>query len=149
MNVLIVTHRDPEPLNLDAFVNLALFALEREEAPDNAEISIAIVDNTEMADLNKRYRSIAGPTDVLSFPCDEPTMIACDNEPLTLGDIVIAPEVAQSNAVEAGHTVEHELNVLLVHGVLHLMGYDHEEDEDAHVMQTREKVIVQAWGIHV
>jgi len=149
MNVLIVTHRDPEPLNLDAFVKLALFALEREAAPENAEVSIAIVENDEMADLNQRYRKKSGPTDVLSFPYNEPEMIPADDQPLALGDIVIAPAVAQSNATELGHTVEHELNTLLVHGILHLMGYDHKHDDEATVMQAREKVIVQAWKIHV
>ncbi|MCL2491630.1 MAG: rRNA maturation RNase YbeY [Coriobacteriia bacterium] len=149
MNVWIVSHRDPEPLNLDAFVDLARFALEREVAPDNSEVSIAVVDNDEMAQLNERYRDKKGPTDVLSFPCDEPTMVPTDDEPLTLGDIVIAPLVAEKNASDLGHTVEHELNHLLVHGILHLMGYDHVDDEDARHMLTRQTVIVQAWTIHV
>ncbi|MCL2818289.1 MAG: rRNA maturation RNase YbeY [Actinomycetia bacterium] len=149
MKVWIVSHRDPEPLNLEAFVNLARFALEREAAPTNSEVSIAIVDNDEMADLNKAYRELDEPTDVLSFPYDEPTMVAQDDEPIVLGDIAIAPDIAETNASELGHTVEHELNHLLVHGILHLLGYDHEHDEDAHVMQTRQTVIVQAWTIHV
>jgi len=149
MNVLIVTHREPEPLNLDAFVELALFTLERENAPENAEVSIAVVENDEMADLNQRFRNKTGPTDVLSFPYSEPDMVPTDDQPLALGDIVIAPAVAQANAEELGHTTEHELNTLLVHGILHLMGYDHEQDDDAHVMQAREKVILQAWKIHV
>jgi len=149
MNVLIVSHRDPEPLNLDAFVDLACFALEREVAPPNSEVSIAIVENDEMADLNQRYRDKTGPTDVLSFPYDEPDMIPADDAPLALGDIVIAPAVAETNAREIGHTIEHELNHLLVHGILHLMGYDHQHDEDARAMHNRQKVIVAAWTIHV
>jgi len=149
MNVLIVSHRDPEPLNLEAFVRLAHFALQREEAPDNAEVSIAVVDNDEMTQLNEKFRKKTGPTDVLSFPCDAPDMICCENEPVTLGDIIIAPEVAQVNALDLGHTVEHELNCLLVHGILHLLGYDHEHDEKALIMEQRQQVIVQAWAIHV
>lgn len=149
MNVLIVSHRDEEPLNLDAFVELATFTLQREDAPSNAEVSIAIVDTDEIARLNQNYRKKAGSTDVLSFPNDQPDMVVDDEEPIVLGDIVIAPEVAKTNAAELGHSIEEELNLLLVHGVLHLMGYDHEEDEDAAVMQTRERVILQAWAIHV
>ena len=149
MNIMIVSHREPEPLNLQAFVRLARFALEREQAPDNAEVSIALVDNQEMADLNATYRSKTGPTDVLSFPCDAPDMIPCEDEPITLGDIIIAPDVARDNANDLGHTVEHELNCLLVHGILHLLGYDHEHDEKAQIMEKRQQVIVQAWAIHV
>ena len=68
------------------------------------------------------------------------------DEPVTLGDVVIAPEVAESQAVEYGHTVEEELNLLLVHGVLHLLGYDHDSDKDAAAMQARERVLLQAWA---
>jgi len=59
--------------------------------------------------------------------------------------VVIAPEIAEQQAVELGHTVEEELNLLLVHGVLHLLGYDHEADEDAAAMQSRERVLLEAW----
>jgi probable rRNA maturation factor len=64
---------------------------------------------------------------------------------VTLGDVVIAPAIAESQAAEYGHTVEEELNLLLVHGILHLLGYDHEDDADAIAMQTRERVLLDAW----
>lgn len=147
MDIRIVSHREPEILNLEAFTELAAFALEREGAPDVVEVSIAIVDSEEIAQLNQSYRGKDGPTDVLSFPCDEPTMAVGPDESITLGDIVIAPEVAEAQALELGHTVEHELNLLLVHGVLHLMGYDHIKDADAQVMQARETSILEAWRI--
>ena len=62
-----------------------------------------------------------------------------------MGDVVIAPEVAEAQAAEYGHTVEEELNLLLVHGVLHLLGYDHEDDDDAEAMQARERALLLAW----
>jgi probable rRNA maturation factor len=145
VNIRITSHRDPEPLDLAAFERLAAFALEREDVPDAAELSLAIVGVEEMARLNEQYRGKQGPTDVLSFGCDDPCPTGSD-EPITLGDVVIAPEIAEEQARELGHTVEEELNLLLVHGVLHLLGYSHDSDEDAAVMQARERVLLEAWA---
>jgi probable rRNA maturation factor len=145
VQISIVSHREPEPLDLTAFERLATFVLDREEAPVYAELSIAVVELAEMTELNERYRGVVGPTDVLSFECDD--LCAADvDEPVTLGDVVIAPEVAETQAEEYGHTVEEELNLLLVHGVLHLLGYDHEADQDAIVMQARERALLTAWA---
>ena len=144
MQISIVSHREPEPLDLTAFERLAEFVLDREEAPVYTELSIAIVEVLEMTQLNEKYRGKEGPTDVLSFECDD-LCAAEPDEPVTLGDVVIAPEVAEAQAEEYGHTVEQELNLLLVHGVLHLLGYDHEADTDASVMQARERALLTAW----
>ncbi|HEY5540429.1 MAG TPA: rRNA maturation RNase YbeY [Coriobacteriia bacterium] len=144
MQISIVSHREPEPLDLTAFERLAAFVLDREEAPVYMELSIAIVDLAEMTELNSKYRGKDGPTDVLSFECDD-LCAAEPDEPVTLGDVVIAPEVAEVQAEEYGHTVEEELNLLLVHGVLHLLGYDHQLDSDAGVMQARERALLIAW----
>lgn len=146
MLISVTTHRDPEPLDLTAFERLAQFVLDREEAPELVELSVAIVDIAEMTELNEQYRGKEGPTDVLSFGCDDPCAVVAEGEPVTLGDVVIAPEIAEAQAAEYGHTVEEELNLLLVHGVLHLMGYDHEEDSDAEVMQERERALLGAWS---
>jgi len=129
MQVSIVSHREPEQLNFEAFEQLARFVLSMEG----------------VATLNDRYRGIAGPTDVLSFGCDEPCPTPGD-EPITLGDVVIAPVVAERQAAELGHSVEHELDVLLVHGVLHLLGYDHEDDDDAAAMDARQVAILEAYA---
>ncbi len=142
MQISVVSHREPEPLDLVAFERLAAFVLEREDAPAAVELSIAIVDIAEMAELNAGYRDKEGPTDVLSFPCDDPCAVVGPDEPVTLGDVVIAPEIAERQAADFGHTVEEELNLLLVHGVLHLLGYDHEAEEDAEVMQARERLLL-------
>ena len=147
MQISITSHREPELLDLSAFERLAVFVLDREDAPENCELSIAVVDLAEMTELNEHHRQgKVGPTDVLSFPCDDVCAVFEPDEPIILGDVVIAPEVAEAQASEYGHTVEEELNLLLVHGVLHLLGYEHEADDDASVMQLRERSILLAWS---
>jgi len=144
MQVSVTSHREPEPLRLEAFEELALHALRMEAAPEESELSVALVDVEEMTHLNEQYRGIQGPTDVLSFGCDDPCAAVAD-EPITLGDVIIAPEIAATQADELGTTIESELNLLLVHGILHLLGYDHDSDEDASVMQERERVLLDAY----
>lgn len=145
MRISITSHREPEPLDLAAFERLAAFVLDREDAPENSELSLACVGIAEMTELNGRYRGKDGPTDVLSFGCDDPCPVESD-EPITLGDVVISPEVAEEQALELGHTVEEELNLLLVHGILHLLGYEHDSDEGAAVMQERERALLGAYA---
>lgn len=144
MQVSVSSHREPEPLRLEAFQELALHVLRMEAAPEESELSVALVEVEEMAHLNEQYRGIEGPTDVLSFGCDDPCAAVAD-EPITLGDVIIAPEIAAAQADELGTTIESELNLLLVHGILHLLGYDHDSDEDAAVMQERERVLLDAY----
>jgi probable rRNA maturation factor len=144
MYIRVSSHRDPEPLALDAFERLGAFVLRMEDAPDSVELSVALVSRDEIAHLNEQYRGVVGPTDVLSFGCDEPCS-ATPGEPITLGDVIIAPEVASEQAADLATTVEAELNLLLVHGVLHLLGYDHDGDEEAAVMQMRERTLLDAW----
>jgi len=145
MQIRITSHREAEPLDLGAFERLAYFVLAEEEVDETAELSLAIIDDEEMANLNERYRGATGPTDVLSFGCDDPCPVD-SGEPITLGDVVIAPRVAEANARELGHTIEEELNLLLVHGILHLLGYDHEDDTSATVMHQRERELLAAYA---
>lgn len=144
MQVSVTSHREREPLRFEAFEELALHVLRMEAAPEESELSVALVGVEEMAHLNEQYRGIEGPTDVLSFGCDDPCA-AVGGEPITLGDVIIAPEIAATQADELGTTIESELNLLLVHGILHLLGYDHDSDEDAAVMQERERVLLDAY----
>lgn len=145
--IMIISQREPEPLNLNSFCELAEFVLTIEAAPKASEVSLALVDEEEIARLNEQFRKKVGPTDVLSFPCDDVAASVQDDEPLTLGDVILAPSIAEANARELGNTIEDELNLLVVHGVLHLLGYDHIEDEDAEVMQARERSILEAWAL--
>ena len=93
------------------------------------ELSLTIVDDNDMADLNLSYRSKEGPTNVISFPMGEGMF--SDITPHLLGDVVISIDTAEREATEAGITLDERLSQLLIHGVLHLFGYDHEISEDA------------------
>lgn len=92
-----------------------------------SELSILIVDDDEMAELNREYRQISHTTDVLSFPMLEGEF--GEIAPEMLGDVVISAETADAIAREAGATLESVLDLLLIHGILHLLGYDHEAGE--------------------
>ena len=130
--------------------DLVRFVLGEEGAPDEVEVSLSFVDVPEMTMLNETYRHKEGPTDVLSFPMDE---LGSDDAledgdwdgAVPLGDIVIAPEVAAEQAPRYGTTFDEEVELLIVHGVLHLLGYDHVIDEEAEVMEAREEAILGSW----
>ena len=108
---------------------------------DRVELSLALVDNQEIKKLNARYRKKDQPTDVLSFPSGEqlPTGIQI------LGDVVISVEQAEEQAGERRKTLEQEIESLLIHGILHLLGYDHERSrKEAKIMQGLERKISRA-----
>jgi probable rRNA maturation factor len=99
------------------------------------ELSVSFVTEEEMADLHVRFMSEGGPTDVLSFPLDDDH----GDERGLLGDVVIAPAFAARQALEHGDDPEAELGLLLVHGILHLLGYDHEDDRERRAMWDRQR----------
>ncbi len=117
-----------------------VLAEERIVAPWEAGLSFVPAD--EMAALNAAYRGIDRPTDVLAFGADDGSAPRADNEPRLVGDVVICPSVAASNAEAHGRTVDDELALLVVHGALHLLGYDHLDDNDAQVMEQREQELL-------
>jgi probable rRNA maturation factor len=107
------------------------------------EVSVVVVDETAMAELNQQYRGKDGPTNVLSFPADLPQGV-----PLALlGDIVLCSPLVEQEAQQQGKTTEAHWTHLVVHGTLHLLGYDHENDEDAEQMERREIEILADFGI--
>ena len=151
MEILITYGHREEDLASLPIRDLALFVLEREGKPINTEVSISFVDDTAMAELNERFRGMEGPTDVLSFECDGvdddlSAMTLAEDPVYELGDVVIAPDVASRQTREFGTTFEEEISLLLVHGLLHLCGYDHIEDDEAEVMEKREAEILEAWS---
>ena len=126
---------------------LTQFVLAREDKPFNTEVSISFVTDEAIAELNERYRHKEGPTDVLSFECDGvdddlSAMTLAEDPVFELGDVIIAPDVASRQMREFGTTFEEEISLLLVHGLLHLCGYDHIEDDEAEVMEKREAEIL-------
>jgi probable rRNA maturation factor len=112
--------------------------------PKQKEITIRIVDVSEMTALNEHYRKKKGPTNVLSFPADLPESMQ-DSHAL-LGDIVICATVVIREAAEQHKTVEAHWAHMVVHGVLHLLGHDHEKDDEAEVMEALEINILQQLG---
>lgn len=117
---------------------------------DATEVDITIVDDAEIHTLNRDYRNVDRPTDVLSFALDEdvedsgePELIGGPDEHL-LGDIIISAETAQRQGEEFGHGLEREIVYLAVHGLLHLLGYDHMTDDDKAEMRAKEEEALRA-----
>ena len=120
----------------------AAAALSSEGYDREAEISVTIVDNSRIRELNNEYRGIDRETDVLSFPLNERDEILSGTADRELGDIVISMEKAISQAEEYGHSVDRELAFLTVHSALHLLGYDHETpDEEKDMFSRQEKIL--------
>ena len=118
-----------------------------EEFPQDAEISVTIVDNEKIKELNKKYRDIDSETDVLSFPLGENGVydINHDTGEAELGDIVLSLEKAQEQAEHYGHSLDREVGYLTVHSMLHLLGYNHEEGgmELVRMREKEEKVLTE------
>ena len=140
-----VSNETEARLDLDRIREFAQAVLAREG--DAGGLALAFVDEPVMAELNERYRSLAEPTDVLSFSSagvddeDWPEPEDLEQEPF-LGDVVICPAVASRNAAGDGITLDLELRRLVIHGILHLMGYDHESDQGQ--MRAREEALYTA-----
>ncbi len=108
-----------------------------------SEVSLSIVDDREMHELNLRYRNVDRTTDVLSFPLEEER----PKEPCLLGDIVVSAPRARQQAGEYGHSLLREMSFLVVHGTLHLLGYDHMTPEEDQEMQRLQEDVLAALGI--
>ena len=125
-------------VDTDSVLGAARYALDQMGVNPLAELSILLVDVDYMAELNHRWMDGDGPTDVLAFPMDESSVDhgpgEPGGEPALLGDIVLCPEVAAKQAAGAGHSAAEELHLLTVHGVLHILGYDHAEPEEEREM---------------
>lgn len=117
-----------------------------------AEVSLVVTGDRQIHELNRAYRGVDRPTDVLSFPLFEPDEVrqaveAAEGEPQALGDIVISIERAHAQGEEYGHGIRRELAFLAVHGLLHLLGYDHETEAERALMRAREEEILASLGL--
>lgn len=133
-----------------AVLDIARYALARMRIHPLSELSVIAVDVAAMEQLHRTWMELPGPTDVMSFPMDELRPPArADDEPVEglLGDIVLCPEVAREQGARAAtaHSMDTELQLLTVHGVLHLLGYDHEEAAEKAEMFGLQKAIVDGW----
>lgn len=126
---------------------LSRFVLDQLRVHPLAELCIKAVDVDTIAELNQRWMEKVGPTDVLAFPMDElrPGLVSVEPEEGVLGDLVLCPEIATLQGEEAGHGAEAELDLLTVHGILHLLGYDHAEPAEHKEMFGLQDELLVAW----
>lgn len=118
--------------------------LKVENLDENVEVSVSFVGDEEIRDLNKDYRGVDKSTDVLSFPMDDEFIIVSR----ILGDVIINTRRVMEQAEELGHSDEREISYLTVHSILHLLGYDHMDDEDKKEMREREKLAMKELSIY-
>jgi len=142
-----VNNESPVDVDVKALSDLARFVLDNQRIHPLAELAILLVDTTTMEELHVQWMDEPGPTDVLSFPMDElrPTPDDAEPEPGLLGDVVLCPEVAATQARAAGHSTADELHLLTTHGILHLLGYDHAEPEEEKTMFGLQKSLLSDW----
>lgn len=154
IDVYAASEQADREVDLDRWAGLARAVLEDRRVRGDVEVSVLFVDEAAIAALNERFLGRSGPTDVLAFPIeDEPLPggrspdsggtgpgAEPEEDPVVLlGDVVISPTVAERNAAEHGVTVDDELALLVVHGLLHLLGMDHEADAEAEAMERLEQ----------
>ena len=137
-------------VDTDQVMEVARYALDEMGVNPLAELSILLVDIGYMAELNHRWMDSEGPTDVLAFPMAEGSVDhgpqeGSVSEPALLGDIVLCPEMAAKQALVVGHSAADELHLLTVHGVLHLLGYDHAEPEEEREMFGLQARLLAGW----
>ncbi|MBP8597944.1 MAG: rRNA maturation RNase YbeY [Selenomonas sp.] len=116
---------------------------------ENGEVSVTLTDNAYIHTLNRQYRGIDRPTDVLSFALNESEEPEIDGglDVNVLGDLIISVERAEEQAADYGHSVRREMAFLTVHGMLHLLGYDHMEDEERAEMEAEQRFVMDKLGI--
>ncbi|TNU76594.1 rRNA maturation RNase YbeY [Miniimonas arenae] len=127
-----ITNESAHEIDELEFAALARYVLDQMHVHPQAELSVIFVDVPAMTELHVRWMDEPGPTDVMSFPMDElrPGTEGEPSDPGILGDIVVCPEVATAQAREAGHSAQEEMLLLVTHGILHLLGFDHAEEEE-------------------
>ena len=135
-------------VDTDAILAVARHALDEMGVNPLAELSILLVDTDYMAELNHRWMGGDGPTDVLAFPMDElrPGLIDEEPEEGVLGDLILAPSVAERQGEGSGHGLVAELELLTTHGILHLLGYDHAEPDEHREMFTLQADLLREFG---
>ena len=151
MNVMISNY--PEelefPTDIEENVRAAAEKVGELYGVENGEVSVTLTNNEYIHTLNKQYRGIDRPTDVLAFALNESEEPDVEDGPdvNVLGDLVISVERAKEQAADYGHSVKREIAFLTVHGMLHLLGYDHMEEEDRLEMEAEQRFVMEKLGI--
>jgi probable rRNA maturation factor len=137
-----ITNRSGQLVPSDKCLSLLTYAYGKVELHPDCDLNLTFIDDKEMEELHIKWMDLPGSTDVLSFPMDMPEN---GDDPVTLGDIVISPRFAEDQATKAGHSTNHEIFILATHGLLHILGYDHEDIEDESMMFALQETIVSEW----
>lgn len=137
-----VTNTSGQLVPTTEMVSLMTHAMNTLELNPECDLNISFVEDAYMTELHIKWMDEPGTTDVLSFPMDMPEQ---PGEVVTLGDIVISPVVAAAQALNQGHSTEHEIYILATHGLLHIIGYDHADKADEKVMFALQEKIVSDW----
>jgi probable rRNA maturation factor len=140
---------DEQSVDVDAgpLRDLAESVLTAEGFPPATEVAVVLVDVEQMTAYHRRFLDRDGPTDVLSLPIEDlrPGVVPArrpGDPPLNLGDVFICPEIVRDRAQAGGVRFEHDMALMVVHGLLHLLGYDHADDGDAELMESRERMLL-------
>lgn len=150
MTVLVSDEQD-DPIPIQPLSDLVGIVMEAEGLERDTVVDLMFVGEVAMTQLNQTHMNKSGPTDVLSFPIEDAqpgTPLRRDpaGPPVHIGDIFVCPRVVAANATETDVPFSDELALVVVHGVLHLLGYDHVDDDDAELMEGRERSILQQVG---
>jgi len=142
-----ILNESGDELDVSGLVRLSRFVMDQMRVHPMAELCIKLVDEATIAQLNEQWMEKEGPTDVLAFPMDElrPGRVNEDPEEGVLGDLVLCASVAARQAEEAGHPAAEELQLLTVHGILHLLGYDHAEPDEHAEMFGLQATLLTEW----
>ncbi|MYF26695.1 MAG: rRNA maturation RNase YbeY [Acidimicrobiia bacterium] len=153
VNISFLDHQD-EPVETAVLHDLAQLVLETEELPDSTEVGIMLVTDHDMAGFNRRFMGKTGATDVLALPLvAQGTDHRPDadrtgsNLPYGLGDVIIAPHHVSRQAAQQGVPFQEEMALMVVHGLLHLIGYDHQTPSDAEGMESKERKVLARIGM--
>lgn len=149
--MIFLADEQSEQVDLSDLHSLAEMVLREEGYPMDAEVTLLFVSEPEMASYNERFLDRAHPTDVLAFPVEElkpgaVPEIDPQGPPLVLGDVLVAPSYVRRQAAEMNVTFEDEISLMITHGILHLLGYDHVDDDEAEVMEARERELLEKVG---
>lgn len=148
---IFLADEQTEQVGVDDLHSLAGLVLREEGFPEDAEVTLLFISEGEMASYNERFLDREGPTDVLAFPVEDllPGVVPetdSQGPPLMLGDVVVAPAYVRRQASKFGVSYEDEMALMVTHGILHLLGYDHIEDTDAERMESRERELLAMVG---
>jgi probable rRNA maturation factor len=148
---VFVSDEQSEPLDAPGLRRFAQVVLEAEGLPANTEMAMILVGSDQIAEYNSRFMGREGPTDVLAFPLEDlrpgevPAPVV-NEPPVALGDVFLCPEEIMRRSNELGVPYEDFLYLLVVHGILHLLGYDHDDDETARLMERRDEELLALVG---